>query len=197
MDGLLTVRGKIYVLASSPSLSRILETEHGVGHEGAEKTLHRLRVDFVKACATCQLTKTEQLHPTGLLQPFELSSVILADVSMDFLEGFPCVHGKSVILTVVDRFSKAAHFLPLGHPYTVTSVARVFFDDIVRLHGIPTSIVSDRDPLFTSQFWRELFSLSSITKHVVGISSIERRTIGGHQQSNHDVFEVPRRGSVV
>jgi hypothetical protein len=153
------VRGKIYVPASSPSLSRILETEHGVGHKGVEKTLHRLRVDFhipgtrraildfVKACATCQRTKTEQLHPAGLLQPFELSSVILADVSMDFLEGFPCVHGKSVILTVVDRFSKAAHFLPLGHPYTVTSVARVFFDDIVRLHGIPTSIVSDRDPL--------------------------------------------------
>jgi hypothetical protein len=71
---------------------------------------------------------------------------------MDFMEGLPHVNGKSVILTVIDRFSKAAHFLPLGHPYTATSVARCFFNNSVRLHGIPASIVSDRDPVFTSNF---------------------------------------------
>ena len=71
------------------------------------------------------------------------------------IHGF--VGGKSVILTVVDRFSKYAHFIALGHPYTATSVARAFFDQIVRLHGIPCSIVSDRDPVFTSSFWKELF----------------------------------------
>jgi hypothetical protein len=162
VDRLITVRGKLYVLASSPSVPHILESVHGIGHEGAEKTLHRLRadfhlpgarkavLDFVKACATCQRNKTEQLHPAGLLQPLELPFAVWADVAMDFVEGFPRVHGKSVILTVVDRFSKYAHFLPLGHPYTVASVARVFFDDVVRLHGIPSSIVSDRDPVFTS-----------------------------------------------
>jgi hypothetical protein len=64
---------------------------------------------------------------------------------MDFVEGFPHVHGKLLILMVIDKFSKAAHFLPLGHPYTATSVVRVFFDRIVRVHGIPSSIVSDRD----------------------------------------------------
>jgi len=67
------------------------------------------------------------------------------------------VGGKSVVLTVVDRFSKYAHFIALGHPYTATSVARAFFDQIVHLHGIPCSIVSDRDPVFTSSFWKELF----------------------------------------
>ena len=72
---------------------------------------------------------------------------------MDFVEGFLCINGKSVILTVVDRFSKFAHFIALGHPYTATSVAHAFFADIVRLHGIPASIVSDRDPVFTSGFW--------------------------------------------
>jgi hypothetical protein len=56
---------------------------------------------------------------------------------MDFIEGFPKVGGKSVILTVVDRFSKYAHFIALGHPYTAMSVARAFFDGIVRLHGFP------------------------------------------------------------
>lgn len=66
---------------------------------------------------------------------------------MDFVEGFPKVHGKSVVLTVVDRFSKYAHFIVLSHSYTVSSVAKAFFDDIVHLHGIPSSMVSDRDPV--------------------------------------------------
>jgi hypothetical protein len=81
---------------------------------------------------------------------------------MDFVEGFSWVNGKSVILTVVDRFSKYAHFVPLGHPYMATSVAKVFFEEIVRLHGLPESIVSDRDPVFTSKFWTELFKLSGV-----------------------------------
>ena len=61
---------------------------------------------------------------------------------MDFIEGLPKVSGKSIILTVVDRFSKYAHFIALGHPYSSASVARAFFDDIVHLHGFPSSIVS-------------------------------------------------------
>lgn len=81
---------------------------------------------------------------------------------MDFVEGFPKVGGKSVILTVVDRFSKYAHFVPLSHPYTACSVAKAFFDHIVRHHGIPCSIVSDRDPVFTSTFWTELFTRTGV-----------------------------------
>jgi hypothetical protein len=82
---------------------------------------------------------------------------------MDFIEGLPKVGGKSVILTVVDRFSKYAHFIALGHPYTATSVARAFFDGIVRLHGFPSSIVSDRDPVFTGHVWRDLFKMAGVT----------------------------------
>jgi hypothetical protein len=82
---------------------------------------------------------------------------------MDFIEALPKVHGKSVILTVVDWFSKYAHFIPLGHPYTSTSVARAFFNEIVCLHGLPESIVSDRDLVFTGHVWRDLFRLSGVT----------------------------------
>ena len=71
---------------------------------------------------------------------------------MDFIEALPRVGGKSVILTIVDRFSKYCHFIPLAHPYSAESVVQAFFFDIVRLHGIPQSIVSDRDPVFTSIF---------------------------------------------
>jgi hypothetical protein len=66
----------------------------------------------------------------------------------------------------VDRFSKYAHFIPLDHPYMTTTVVRDFFTDIVRLHGLPSSIVSDRDPTFTSNFWRELFKLSRVALHM-------------------------------
>ena len=71
---------------------------------------------------------------------------------MDFIEALPHVGGKSVILTVVDRFSKYCHFIALAHPYSAESMAQAFFADIVRLHGLPQSIVSDRDPVFTSIF---------------------------------------------
>lgn len=79
---------------------------------------------------------------------------------MDFVEGIPLRHWKNVLLVVVDRFSKYARFLPLSHTYTTVSVARLFFDNIFKLHGLPESIVSDRDPIFTGSFWRELFHLS-------------------------------------
>jgi hypothetical protein len=88
--------------------------------------------------------------------------IVWAHVSMDFMEGFPRVNGKTIILTIMDLFSKYAHFLPMSHPYTTTSVAKVFFDAIIKLHGILESIVSDRDPVFTSKFWIELFTLSGI-----------------------------------
>jgi hypothetical protein len=81
---------------------------------------------------------------------------------MNFVEALPKVGGKSVILTVVDRFSKMAHFIPLSHSYSATSVAKAFFDGTVRLHGLPCSIVSDRDPFFTSRFWAELFQLTRV-----------------------------------
>jgi hypothetical protein len=102
------------------------------------------------------------LRPTGVLQPLDVPSQVWADISMDFIEGLPKVGGKSVILTVVDRFSKYAHFIALGHPYTAASVARAFFDGIVRLHGFPSSIVCDRDPVFTGHVWRDLFRMAGV-----------------------------------
>jgi hypothetical protein len=95
-----------------------------------------------------------------------VSSAVWTDVTMDFIEALPKASDKSVILTMVDRFLKYAHFIPLGHPYTMTMVARAFFVDIVRLHGLPASIVSDRDSTFTSDFWSELFRLFGVRLHM-------------------------------
>jgi hypothetical protein len=74
------------------------------------------------------------------------------DISMDFIEGFPKVGGKSVILMVVDRFLKFAHFIPLSHPYSASTVVKAFFDNIVQLHDMPCSVISDHDLIFTSTF---------------------------------------------
>ena len=92
--------------------------------------------------------------------------VVWTDIGLDFVEALPCVGGKSVILTVVDRFSKYCHFIPLAHPYSAEPVAQAFFTDIVRLHGMPQSMVSDRDPVFTSKFWRELMCLMGAKLHM-------------------------------
>jgi hypothetical protein len=111
---------------------------------------HRLVRDYIKGCAVCQCNKAEHLHPAGLLQPLPVPDHVWSDIAMDFVERFPRVGGKFVVLTMVDRFSKMVHFIASSHPYSASSVARAFFDNIVGLHGFPCSIVSDRDTVFTS-----------------------------------------------
>lgn len=78
---------------------------------------------------------------------------------MDFIDALPNSRGYTVVMVVVDRLSKAAHFVALKHPYTATSVARAFMDNIVKLHGLPKSIVSNCDRIFTSKLWQELFHM--------------------------------------
>jgi hypothetical protein len=177
-NGLINVAGHIYLSLSSPCVQQVLAAVHRVGHEDIEKTLHQLWHDFhlpgahtvvrdfVRACVVCQRNKGEQLHPGDLLQPLDTPLVVWAGIAMDFIEGFPWVNDKSVILTVVDCFSKYAHFVLLGHPYTTTSIACTTFDEVVCLRGMPKSIISDRDPVFTSKFWQELFHLTDVKFHL-------------------------------
>jgi hypothetical protein len=105
----------------------------------------------VRTCEVCQCYKSKHQRPTGLLS-LPVPQGVWTDVVLDFVEAFPRVRGKSVILTVVDRFSKYCHFIPLAHPYSAESIAQAFFNDIVRLHSVPQSMVSDRDTVFMSTF---------------------------------------------
>ena len=101
-------------------------------------------------------------HAQGLLQPLPILAGAWQNISLDFIEGLPKSDGYDVILVVVDRFTKYAHFIPLKHPYTAISVARLLFDTVVKLHGLPHSMVSDRDKVFTSHVWKELFKLLGV-----------------------------------
>jgi len=76
---------------------------------------------------------------------------------MDFVENLPKSEGNDVILVIVDHLTKFSHFISLIHPFTAQEVAWVFLDSVAKIHGIPKSIVTDQDKIFTSAFWQELF----------------------------------------
>ena len=113
---------------------------------------------FVVRCEICQRNKDENVSYPRLLQSLPIPEQVWIDISMDFIEGFPTSHGKQVIFVVADRLYKYAHFMPISHPYTALDVAQAFMDNIYKLRGLPKLIVSDQDPVFTSYFWKDIFS---------------------------------------
>ena len=144
------------------------------GHSGYLKTFHRAKREwfwkgmkkdlkgYIKGCELCQRIKHETSKPAGLLQPLEIPHTPWSSISMDFMEGLPKSLRHDVVMVVVDKLTKYAHFIPLSHPYTIVKVASLFMAHIFKLHELPTSIVSDRDPVFTSRFWEELFRLKGV-----------------------------------
>ena len=174
-NNLLFYKGRLHLGSLVPFQQGILQQFHCSplgGHTGVYKTYARLKREFywpgmrrdmrafIRSCDTCQRNKEENVHPAGLLQSLPIPSNNWQDISMDFIEGLPPSGGRTVIMVVIDRLSKYAHFLALSHPFTATTVAKVFMDNIFKLYGFPLTIVSDRDPVFTSQFWKGLFRLS-------------------------------------
>lgn len=118
---------------------------------------------FVQSCSICLQAKPDRAHYPGLLVPLPVPTESWQVLSMDFIEGLPRSGNTNCVLVVVDKFSKFAHFIPLLHPFTAATVAKTFLDNIYKLHGMPSHIISDRDRIFTSTFWRELFKLANTT----------------------------------
>ena len=112
---------------------------------------------YVASCLTCQQVKFEHQRPTGLLQELPLPEWKWERITMDFVVGLPKTQkGHDSIWVIVDRLTKSAHFLPVNVEDSLEKLAKLHVDEIVRLHGVPVSIVSDRDPRFTSKFWPSL-----------------------------------------
>ncbi|GJT00608.1 putative nucleotidyltransferase, ribonuclease H [Tanacetum coccineum] len=144
---------------------------------------------FVSKCMTCQQVKIEHQRASGLLQPLEIPMWKWDEISMDFVTGLPTTQKRhDAIWVVVDRLTKSAHFLPIRKNYGISKLAEIFRQEIVRLHGTPTSIVFDRDPKFTSHFWKGLQKawgncvLSSVTVfHSLNRWSVKRTIqLGGY-----------------
>lgn len=173
--GRLYYEGRIVIPKGSDLIPTLIAEFHSSnvgGHSGLLRTYKRMAAvvywrgmmrdiqDFISKCDTCQRNKYLTLAPAGLLQPLPVPQRVWDEVSMDFITGLPRAHGKDTILVVVDRFTKYAHFLALSHPFSAKDVAQLFIDHVVKLHGFPQSIVSDRDQLFMSNFWSELLRQS-------------------------------------
>ena len=174
VEGKLRYKGRIVIPKFSRFIPLLLEQYHDSpvgGHSGDLKTYARMAAHWywigmrgdvtahVMKCSICQQHKSSNLSPAGLLQPLPLPSLVWEEVTMDFVEGLPRSKGYDTVLVVVDRLTKYAHFLALKHPFTAYTVAGVFIREVVKLHGFPSSIISDRDRIFMSLFWRELFRL--------------------------------------
>ena len=111
--------------------------------------------DFVRRCLTCQQVKAKHQKPAGLLQPLEVAEWKREHVTMDFVTHLPRTpQGHDVVWVIVDRLMKSAHFLAVRMTFTLERFCRLYIREIVRLHRVPVSIVSDRDPRFTVHFWK-------------------------------------------
>jgi hypothetical protein len=159
---LLTWEPKCSKLSTRPHLEDILVTKL-LQQSFYWPKLKQFTTTLISECPICQISKTEKVQYPGLLSPLPIPQIKWSNISLDFIEVLPKSRGKDVILVVVDRLTKYAHFLPLAHPYNVQKIADLFFDNIVKLHGPPEIIVSDRDWIFTSNLWSEIFSSLNIS----------------------------------
>ena len=141
------------------------------GHPGFTRTLEITRRffywvhmtqevrQFVLDCPVCQVEKGSHLKPAGKLMPLEVPVRKWDHVVIDFVVGLPMQDNCDTICTVVDKATKMCHFIPCTEKISAKQVARLYWQFVGRLHGIPSVLISDRDVRFTSRFWKELWRL--------------------------------------
>lgn len=175
IKGILYYQDRIYVGKGAGLRRKILQEFQNSplgGHSGIQSTISRIQhyfywpgltkevTEWIKACDTCQRCKSENVAYPGYLQPLPIPHQAWKDITMDFIEQLPRSEGKDTILVVVDRLTKTGHFIALTHPFYAAIVAKAFLNNIYKLHGMPSSIVSDRDRIFTGTFGQEFMKLS-------------------------------------
>jgi hypothetical protein len=166
----------LYIPNDSALRTSLMKEVHDAptgGHLGREKTYCRLTRevywkgvyesvrDYVSSCVSCAQTKASNRSPAGLLQSMPIPARRWETISMDFVGPFSITKaGHDWLLVVVDKFSKMVHLIPCNQKVSAAGVAQLVFDNVIRLHGFPEYIISDRDTRFTSLFWRALWKLT-------------------------------------
>ena len=196
---------RMYVPASlRPAL--LTEAHDRSGHFGfdkiylmLQKTFYWPKMDrsirkFVKTCETCLRVKSNRGKPAGLLQPLEIAQFPFDSVSMDFIMELPRTrNGFDAIMVVVCRFAKLALFIPCHNTTTATQAAQLYFSVVRRRYGLPRSIVSDRDPRFVANFWKELTRLLNIK---LKMSSTDHPQSDGQTEITNRILEEMLRSVV-
>jgi hypothetical protein len=177
-DGVIRHKGRVWLGSHKEAHNAVLQALHNSGlggHSGNLVTYQKvkqlfawpnMRKDieaFVQKCSICQQAKSEHCKLPGLLKPLPIPPEAWHTISLDFNEGLPNSYHYDTILVVIDKLTKYGHFIPLKHPFSAMSVARLFLDNVYRLHGLPQVIISDRDKVFMSMFWRQLFKMADTT----------------------------------
>jgi hypothetical protein len=173
VDGLLLYKYRVYIPNVQELKLAILKEMHNVtyaGHPGYQETVAAIEshyfwpgmkreiTEYIAKCMECQKVKAEHRHLTGLLHPFPIPEWKWEVVTMDFITGLARTSKQhDSIMVVVDNLTKDAHFIPLKTTHKAADVVDIFLKEVVRLHGIPKTIVFDRYPKFTSNFWKGLF----------------------------------------
>ncbi|KAF5802176.1 putative nucleotidyltransferase, Ribonuclease H [Helianthus annuus] len=168
-DGILRLNGRIWVPVFGGLRDVILKEAHSSRysvHPGADKMYQDVKATYwwiglkksiathVAKCLTCAQVKAEHQKPSGLLQQTEIPTWKWEMVTMDFITKLPKTQkGNDTIWVIVDRLTKSAHFLPIRETFSSDMLAQLYVDKIVSLHGVPVSIISDRDTRYTSHFW--------------------------------------------
>lgn len=175
VDGVIRYRGRVWLGSNQLAQKHVMQAMHNSavgGHSGSLATNHRIKAlfmwpgmratihHFVQTCQVCQQAKAEHIKTPGLLQPLSIPNQAWQVVCLDFVEGLPKSNRYDTIMVVIDKFTKYGHFIPLAHPFTALQVDQCFLDHVYKLHGLSQSIISDRDRIFTSSVWRELFRLT-------------------------------------
>ena len=171
-------QGRILIPPTSKTLIlKILQQYHDsplAGHYGVARTqaliaqyfswpgLATAVHSYVTSCDACQRNKVVRHAPFGLLSPLSIPSRPWSHVSLDWITDLPPSKYNDAILVVVDRLTKMAIFIPTTKSMPASDVAALFVQHVIRIHGLPSNIVSDRDPIFTSHFWRRLLVLLGI-----------------------------------
>jgi hypothetical protein len=178
LNGIIKLNDHIWIGDNPTVHQRVISAMHSSalgGHSGFLVTYSKMKKlfawkgmksavrAFVQSCSTCLQAKPNRARYPGLLVPLPVPTESWQVLSMDFIEGLPRSSNANCVLVVVDKFSKFAHFIPLLHPFTVVTIAKTFLDNIYKLHGMPSHIISNRDRIYTSTFWRELFKLANTT----------------------------------
>lgn len=208
-DGMIYHKHRVYVPHDNTLRTRLLAEQHDTptsGHLGEYKTLERLSRSFYwpnmrrivrhycRTCVSCQQNKSTNQLPAGLLQPLEIPDERWETVTMDFITKLPMTKsGHNMLIVFVDKLSKMIHCCPMteGEGRSKAPViAKLFFDNIVRLHGVPKRIVSDRDVRFTTNFWRELWRLLG-TKLAMS-TSYHPQTDGQTERANRTLEDIIR-----
>jgi hypothetical protein len=198
---------RLYIPATAHSIiSSILHEHHDTplgGHLGVDKTLEvvsrffywpnmkKTIHDYVTSCHACQMVKPSHQRTPGLLQPLPIPSMPWESISMDLITSLPPTANRhDAIFTIVDRFSKMCHFIPTTSNVDAPGLASLFITHIMKLHGLPKSIISDRDPRFTGHFWKALHS--SLGTHLSFSTAYHPQTDGQSERANRTIEQMLR-----